>query len=178
MTVSVDDTLSFFAVQYPYIPVQSKEDKANNFHIEMKYLSYDRFKAYYDLACDEFESDCLQRGGLVATDNQTNAALAHLIADYCEMTNPDWSYREQSVITGEGLPQMRIQRGPETSPRAAYNKLLDIIMKACRHAPKAYNGSANVEPMFYRGMMTSPYGIIGYSPTNMRIHKEIDDLGS
>jgi hypothetical protein len=155
MAVDVDTALSFFSLQYAYVPVQTKAQKDADEGTEPRYLSYDHFTDYYNLAIEELAADLLNRGGLVITDTQTKAALCHLIADYCEMANPDWSYTQQSISSGEGLPTINISRGQHTSPRLAYNKLLEIIERAARHAPKPFNGSGNVDNIFYRGMMQS-----------------------
>ncbi len=160
MAVDVDIVLSFFSLQYAYIPVQTMAQRDAGEATEPKYLSYDHFNDYYGLAAEELAADLLNRGGIVLTDTQTNAALAHLIADYCEMANPDWVYPAQSISTGEDSLKVSVTRGPHTSPRAAYNKLLDIIERAARHAPKPFNGASDVDPYFYRGIMQpSGYGL-------------------
>jgi len=167
----VDNVLEFFELQYPYINVQTKDQYEAGIATEPRYLKYNHFSMYYDLAVDEFRADLLSRGGISATYAQTRAALCHLIADYCEMSNPDWSYLRQKVETEPGLPTIDIERGGDTSPRMAYNKLLDIITKAAWRAAPPYNGSSDVEPYFYRGMLEPDSGI---STDSLRTHQNLN----
>ena len=56
------------------------------------------------------------------TEAQYNALICHLIADYFEMGNPDWSFRSQSQAPG-----VSFSRGEKTGPREAFEKLFNSI---------------------------------------------------
>ncbi|HOK59315.1 MAG TPA: hypothetical protein PK659_10175, partial [Methanothrix sp.] len=172
---TANDVLALFRFQYSYIPVQTYEQAQNNQFTDPAYVPYNFFVMLYELAVDEFSYDLLGRGGIKATWSQTRAALAHLIADYCEKSNPDWAYRRQRVDPGSGLPVIDIERRDNTGPREAYEQLLDVITSAGLRAAGPYNGSSNAEPFFTRDM---PLGVTrwlrsGFSIDDWRKHKEI-----
>lgn len=172
---TADEVLAMFRVQYPYIKVYNQDVQGTESD-PISHLLYNQFCMLYELARDEFEYDLLSRGGMKATFAQMRSALAHLIADYCEMSNPDWAYARESVTVGEGIATMSIERRDDTAPRAAYNKLLDVITRAGLRAAGPYNGSSNVTPFFTRDM---PFGApsinkTGISPDYMKRHEELD----
>lgn len=145
----VDTVLEFFRAQYPYIPVQVKDEQ----YAGPAYMPYGHFCMYYELAVDELTADLLSRGVHSPSASQLRAALCHLIADYCEMSNPDWVYPEETVELGKDLPVIDIKRGEDTAARMAYRKLLDIMVRAALRVAPPYNGSKDVAPYFYRGML-------------------------
>jgi len=172
---TVDDVLAMFRFQYQYIPVQTREQALQNQFTDPAYVPFVFFEMLYELAVDEFRYDLLSRGGIKATYSQTRAALTHLIADYCEKSNPDWAYRRQRVDPGSGLPVIDIERRDNTAPREAYNQLLDVITSAGLRAAGPYNGSSDAAPFFTRDMPmgTTQWLRTGFSIDDWRKHKEI-----
>lgn len=66
---------------------------------------------------------------ITLTDTQEKIALCHLVADFFEQGNPDWSFRSQSQAPG-----VSFSRGEKTGPRTALDKMLDIIEIASRRS--------------------------------------------
>ena len=89
-------------------------------------ILYEDMELYSDLAMDEL-ANILDARGITLTNIQTYIAYCHLVADYIEMGEPDWSFRSQSMGSG-----VSFSRGDKTGPRAALDKLLDQVEAAAK----------------------------------------------
>lgn len=130
--VDADDIISAFRIYYRELSVQDSEQYENEEAGDAD-IPYPSFVAYLELATDEL-NDILTARKISLTEAQTKVAYCHLIADYFEMGNPDWSFRSESMGSG-----VSFSRGDETGPRAALNKLLDQVAAAerARRIPSA-----------------------------------------
>ena len=141
----VDDVQSLFGVLYRFLTVQTYDQAtANPPTNTTTKISYDGFGMYLELAQDELIE--LLQSRLIPTERltiaQSNSILCHLIADYFEMGNPDWSYKSQSVGPG-----VSFSRGEDTSARLAVNKLLGQIELAVKKTriPAGYIDERNLQ---------------------------------
>jgi hypothetical protein len=89
-------------------------------------ILYEDMELYSDLAMDEL-ANILDSRNITLTNIQTYIAYCHLVADYIEMGEPDWSFRSQSMGSG-----VSFSRGDKTGPRAALDKLLDQVEAATK----------------------------------------------
>jgi hypothetical protein len=89
-------------------------------------MLYEDIELYSELAYDEL-SNILDARNITLTNTQTYVALCHLVADYFEMGNPDWSFNSQSMGSG-----VSFSRGEKTGPREALDKLLDQAQAAAK----------------------------------------------
>ncbi len=138
--VNVPDLITKFAVFYRYMPVQTfaqyNTDPETGTDAD---IQYEEFETYTELALDELDSILAARS-ITLTSIQEKIALCHLVADYIEMGTPDWSFRSQSQAPG-----VSFSRGEETGPRAALNKMLDVLEIASRRASITGGRGANTE---------------------------------
>jgi hypothetical protein len=124
------DVISAFAVYYRFLDVQTydeaNEDVPENTDADILYSS---FGFYADLAADELLNLLAARNLSVdsITENQEIVMICHLVADFFEKGNPDWSFRSQSQAPG-----VSFSRGEDTGPRLALTKMLDEIQTAYR----------------------------------------------
>jgi len=121
----IDYVETKFLVLYRYVSLQTSAEETASEHIDADIL-YASFELYYADAVDEL-ANILNARGIELTVNQERTALTHLIADYYEMGNPDWSYKSESMSPG-----VSFSRGEDTSARLALNKLLDQVEKATK----------------------------------------------
>lgn len=137
--VNVSQLISKFAVYYRYIPVQtfiqSIEDPEEGTDSD---ILYDAFEMYSDQAADELDN-IITAKGITLTNTQKYVALCHLVADYFEMGNPDFSFRSQSQAPG-----VSFSRGDKTGPRTALDKMLDTIEIATRRSMVTSGRGANM----------------------------------
>ena len=124
------DLISTFSVFYRFIPIQTY-DEANASPVENTDadILYSSFGLYADLAIDELVNLLAARNipETSVTENQENVMLCHLIADFFEKGNPDWSFRSQSQAPG-----VSFSRGEDTGPRIALEKMLDELQVASK----------------------------------------------
>ena len=124
------DLISTFSVFYRFIPIQTY-DEANASPVENTEadILYSSFGLYADLAIDELVNLLAARNipETSVTENQENVMLCHLIADYFEEGNPDWSFRSQSQAPG-----VSFSRGEDTGPRTALEKMLNELQIASK----------------------------------------------
>lgn len=124
------DLISTFSVFYRFIPIQTY-DEANASPVENTDadILYSSFGLYADLAIDELVNLLAARNipETSVTENQENVMLCHLIADFFEKGNPDWSFRSQSQAPG-----VSFSRGEDTGPRIALEKMLNELQVASR----------------------------------------------
>jgi hypothetical protein len=130
--LNVSQLIRYFSVYYKNISVQTlteyNEIPQDGTDSE---ILYDEFSLMSELAIDELE-DILSLRSITLTENQRQVALCHIVADHFEMTNPDWNFRSESMSPG-----VSFSRGDETGPRAALNKMLDIVEKAARRTSRS-----------------------------------------
>ena len=124
------DLIDTFSVFYRFIPIQTY-DEANASPVENTDadILYSSFGLYADLAIDELVNLLAARNipETSVTENQENVMLCHLIADFFEKGNPDWSFRSQSQAPG-----VSFSRGEDTGPRIALEKMLDELQVASK----------------------------------------------
>ena len=125
--LNVPELIDIFKIYYRFLGVQTFEEYGSDENEDTD-IPYESFEIYSDLAVDELAS-LVAAKNITLTRTQEKVCLCHLIADYFEMGNPDWSFRSQSQAPG-----VSFSRGEETGPRAALNKLLDNIEIATRRA--------------------------------------------
>lgn len=124
-TNDIDNVEDKFLVLYRFIGLQTSTQDESDENTDADII-YDHFVVYYNDAIDELVNILAVRN-IVLTENQENTALCHLIADYHEMGNPDWSFRSQSQAPG-----VSFSRGEKTGPRMALEKMLDNVELANR----------------------------------------------
>lgn len=128
-------TFDRFGVLYRYLTVQtyvqSVQVPEQNAEAD---IHYNAWVMYLEQATEELAAICTARGITLSTV-MTEQALCHLVADYYEMGNPDWNYKEEKLS-----PNEQFTRGNETPPRAALNKLLDSA-QAAAVAASAFGGT-------------------------------------
>lgn len=108
-------------------------------------VPYNAFSIYYGMAVDEHTQNLVTYGNPTLTTSQTDAALCHLIADYFEKGNPDWTYSSQSISPGVSFSRSQKNGNVVTPARAAYQELLnDIVAARTRYA----------RPFFHYSQMT------------------------
>jgi hypothetical protein len=126
------------------------------FRILYRYISstdlpYEKFKILYELAVDEHAQNLVTYGNPVLTTSQTNAAFCHLVGDYFEKGNPDWSYSSQSISPGVSFSRSQKNGIIKTPARTAYEDLLDGIVSARTAAAKPF--FHYTAPIFTKKMM-------------------------
>ena len=125
--VNVSQLIRYFGTYYRFIDVQTfteyNTDPEEGTDSE---ILYEDMELYSDLAMDEL-ANILDARGITLTNIQTYIAYCHLVADYIEMGEPDWSFRSQSMGSG-----VSFSRGDKTGPRAALDKLLDQVEAAAK----------------------------------------------
>lgn len=130
--VNVSQLIRIMATYYKNITIQTfAQYNASPEEGTSCEISYEDAELYSELARDEL-NDILNIRNITLTNIQTYVALSHLVADYIEMTNPDWNFRSQSMGSG-----VSFSRGEKTGPREALDKLLDQVeaaMKANRRS--------------------------------------------
>jgi hypothetical protein len=131
--VNVSQLIRYFSIYYKNISVQTfsqyNENPQGGTTAE---ILYDDIDVYSDVAVDELENILVSRN-IVLTNAQRYVALCHLVADYFEMTNPDWNFRSENMGSG-----VSFSRGEKTGPREALDKLLDVVEKATRMARRPH----------------------------------------
>lgn len=125
--VNVPELIDLFKIYYRFLDTQTFTEYNAEDNTDADIL-YEHFETFTDLAFDELDA-LTSAKNISLTNTQEKVCLCHLIADYFEMGNPDWSFRSQSQAPG-----VSFSRGEETGPRAALNKLLDSIEIATRRA--------------------------------------------
>jgi hypothetical protein len=122
------DLISVFNIYYRFLTVQTESESTNNENTDADIL-FSSFNIYSDLAINELDNLLTSRSipDTYITNNQYNALICHLIADYFEQGNPDWNFRSQSQAPG-----VSFSRGQTTGPREAFNKLFESIATAVR----------------------------------------------
>jgi hypothetical protein len=124
------DIIDAFSIYYRFLTCQSYDEAntspATNTDADILYNS---FGLYADLAADELVNLLAARNIPTnsITINQEIALLCHLVADYFERGNPDWSFRSQSQAPG-----VSFSRGEDTGPRLALTKMLDELQVAAK----------------------------------------------
>ena len=124
------DIIDAFNIYYRFLSTQTydeaNESPATNTNAD---ILYSAFGLYADLAADELVNLLAARNIATTdiTENQELVMLCHLVADYFEQGNPDWSFRSQSQAPG-----VSFSRGEDTGPRLALNKMLNEIQTATR----------------------------------------------
>lgn len=124
------DIIDAFNTYYRFLSTQTydeaNESPATNTDAD---ILYSAFSLYADLAADELVNLLAARNIATTdiTENQELVMLCHLVADYFEQGNPDWSFRSQSQAPG-----VSFSRGEDTGPRLALNKMLNEIQTATR----------------------------------------------
>ncbi len=136
-TEGIDDVEIKFQVLYRFIGLQTLSEHNLGTHTDADIL-YNHFEIYYTDAIDEL-ANILAARNMTLTVNQEDTALCHLIADYHEMGNPDWSFRSQSQAPG-----VSFSRGEKTGPRMALDKMLDNIEIAARRSMVTSGRGANM----------------------------------
>lgn len=140
--INMSKLIRYFSVYYRNITIQTLSE--NNEIPEEGYdneLLYDAFELYTEQATDEL-SNILDSRNIVLTDTQKYVAICHLIADYYEMGETDWSHRSQSMGSG-----VSFSRGEDTGARLALNKLLDQVQAAANatRRPGVHMGASNIK---------------------------------
>jgi len=123
--VNVSQLIQYFSLYYKNISVQtfSQYQEVPEGGTTSEIL-YEEFEMFSDVAVDELDSILLSRN-ISLTNSQRYVALCHLVADYFEMTNPDWNFRSENMGSG-----VSFSWGEKTGPRDALDKLLDVVEKA------------------------------------------------
>lgn len=125
--LDISALVSLFAIYYRNISVQTYAQYTGSSQTGTdSELLYNEFGTYSNLAEDELANIVAARS-ITLTDTQNDVALCHLIADYFEMGNPDWTFSSQSMGSG-----VSFSRGEKTGPRAALDKLLDQVQAASK----------------------------------------------
>lgn len=139
VNASTDSTglISMFRVLYRYISLRD--------------MPYQNFAVYYDLAVDEHAINLVTYGNPSMTTSQTNAALCHLIADYFEKGNPDWTYSSQTISPGVSFSRSQLNGNVKTSARKAYEDMMNGIVSARTASTAPY--FHYTPPVFSKGMM-------------------------
>jgi hypothetical protein len=134
--INVPDIINIFNIYYRFLSVQTLDEYNDNENLDADIL-YEHFETFSDLALDELDMICTARM-ITLTATQEKVALCHLVADFFEQGNPDWSFRSQSQAPG-----VSFSRGDKTGPRAALDKMLDIIEIASRRSMVTKGRGAN-----------------------------------
>ncbi len=172
----IPELVDTFKIYYRFLDVQTYEEQVANTHTDADIL-YTDFQTYLELAQDELQSLLIAKN-ITLTDVQKKVAMCHLIADYFEMGNPDWSFRSQSQAPG-----VSFSRGEETGPRAALNKLLDSIAKANVVSSMSAGRGAKVPVTRIKDAVNYPKrwkrtDIPAYNPFDGGFDEdEVDDMG-
>jgi len=77
--------------------------------------------------------------------------MCHLVADYFEMGNPDWSFRSQSQAPG-----VSFSRGEKTGPREAFEKLFNSIATSANLSAVSCSRGAAVEMVRIKDAVNYP----------------------
>jgi len=124
------DTTAFFRVLYRFITVQSQAEFTAGTNEDAD-IPWENYAVYQVLSEDEWPQLLNSRSIPLSyvSDAQKYMAYCHLIADYFEKGNPDWSFRSQSQAPG-----VSFSRGEDTGPRLALKAMLDTIENAYRRS--------------------------------------------
>lgn len=124
----IDKIITAFNIYYRFFTVQKKDEYNSNINNDAD-IPYNAFVLYKELAEDELVNLLNARSVPVnyLTSVQYDILICHLIADYFERGNPDYSFRSQSQAPG-----VSFTRGADTGPRLAIEKILESIEAAYR----------------------------------------------
>lgn len=157
---SEDDMVTpIFRTLYRNIILQTENESANETNTKeenepMDYIGYEDYRTFYKQAVEELTRLLAQRGITTIGTRQRYAAIAHLIADYYTMGDPDWNYQSETAAPGESFV-----RGKFTAPRQALIDLLNSIAPV----PRSHAYFVKVDPYFYRGIFETDTTVAAFS---------------
>ncbi len=176
--VNVSQLIRYFGTYYRFIDVQTfteyNTDPEDGTDSD---ILYEDFELYSEQASDELANLCASKG-ITLTNNQTYVALCHLVADYFEMGNPDFSFRSQSQAPG-----VSFSRGDKTGPRQALEKMLKSISDSARIGSVTCGRGASTEIIRIKDAKNYPNrwkrtGIPAYDSTSDGFDsEEVSDMG-
>lgn len=174
--VNVSQLIRYFGTYYRFIDVQTFNEYNSDEGTDSDIL-YEDFELYSEQAYDELINLILSKN-ITLTNNQTYVALCHLVADYFEMGNPDFSFRSQSQAPG-----VSFSRGDKTGPRTALDKLLKSIADSAKISNVTSGRGAAIEIIRIKDAKNYPNrwkrtGIPAYDSTSDGFDsEEVSDMG-
>ena len=179
--VNISELIRYFSIYYRFLTVQTFSEFSSDPQTGTDSdILYDSFNIYSDLALSELNNMLTIRSisREYIADAQYNALICHLIADYFEMGNPDWSFRSQSQAPG-----VSFSRAEKTGPRMAFEKLFDSIAKANTLSSVSCGRGANTETVRIKDAVNYPKRwkrteIPAYNPFDDGFDEdEVEDMG-